>query len=131
VAGSSSNAPIGDDDDDDLMDDGDEEDPNMTQSTGRINNNQTIIVGNQYQGRWTDEEHEKFLEGLRLFGKDWRRIEEFIGSRSCAQIRSHAQKYFNRLQRDLARGIKRADAAQAQMLLGKKKRKQLAQASEE
>lgn len=79
------------------MEDGDEEDPNLTQSTGRINNNQTIIVGNQYQGRWTDEEHDKFLEGLRLFGKDWRRIEEFIGSRSCAQIRSHAQKYFNRL----------------------------------
>ena len=28
------------------------------------------------QGRWTDEEHDKFLEGMRLFGKDWRRIEE-------------------------------------------------------
>jgi hypothetical protein len=28
--------------------------------------------GMQYQGRWTQEEHEKFLEGLKLFGKDWR-----------------------------------------------------------
>jgi len=37
------------------------------------------------------------LEGMRLFGKDWRRIEEYIATRSCAQIRSHAQKYFNRL----------------------------------
>ena len=36
------------------------------------------------QGRWTDEEHDKFLEGMRLFGKDWRRIEEYIGTRSCA-----------------------------------------------
>ena len=43
-----------------------------------------------YQGRWTDEEHDKFIEGLSMFGKDWRRIEEFIGSRTCAQIRSHA-----------------------------------------
>jgi SHAQKYF class myb-like DNA-binding protein len=98
-SGSSLNAPLDggdeDDDDDDMMEDG--VDHNMTQSTGRVNNNQTIIVGSQYQGRWTDEEHEKFLEGLHLFGKDWRRIEEFIGSRSCAQIRSHAQKYFNRL----------------------------------
>jgi SHAQKYF class myb-like DNA-binding protein len=44
----------------------------------------------QYSGRWTDEEHEKFLEGLKMFGKDWRLIEDFIGSRTCAQIRSHA-----------------------------------------
>ena len=65
---------------------------------------------NGSQGRWTDEEHDKFIDGMRLFGKDWRRIEEYIGTRSCAQIRSHAQKYFNRLQRDLAKGIKRPDA---------------------
>lgn len=41
-------------------------------------------VGSQYQGRWTQEEHDKFIEGLKMFGKDWRRIEEYIGSRSCA-----------------------------------------------
>ena len=81
------------------------------------------------QGRWTDEEHEKFLEGMRLFGKDWRRIEEYIATRSCAQIRSHAQKYFNRLQRDLAKGIKRPDADEATILLGKKKRKHSAEGS--
>jgi hypothetical protein len=47
-SGSSSNAPLegGDldeDDEDDMMEDG--EDHNMTHSTGRVNNNQTIIVG--------------------------------------------------------------------------------------
>ena len=57
----------------------------------------------QYQGRWTEEEHQHFLEGLKMFGKDWRSIEEHIGSRSCAQIRSHAQKYFNKLNRDIAK----------------------------
>lgn len=55
----------------------------------------------QFSGRWTSEEHEKFLEGLKMFGRDWRQIEEHIGSRTCAQIRSHAQKYFNRLNRNL------------------------------
>lgn len=25
-------------------------------------------------GRWTQLEHEKFLQGIRLFGKDWRKI---------------------------------------------------------
>ena len=37
------------------------------------------------------------MEGLRLFGKNWRKVEEFIGTRTGAQIRSHAQKVFNRL----------------------------------
>ena len=78
---------------------------------------------NPYQGRWTQEEHDKFLEGLKLFGKDWRRIEEYIGSRTCAQIRSHAQKYFNRLQKDLAKGIKRTDEIEASIILGKKKKR--------
>lgn len=47
-------------------------------------------------GRWTDAGHRRFLEGLKKFGKDWRLIEEYIGTRSCSQIRSHAQKYFLR-----------------------------------
>lgn len=50
---------------------------NMTQSAGGHG-------GAGSQGRWTDEEHEKFLDGLRLFGKDWRRIEEYIATRSCS-----------------------------------------------
>lgn len=58
-----------------------------------------------------------------MFGKDWRRIEEYIGSRTCAQIRSHAQKYFNRLQKDLAKGIKRTDEIEASIILGKKKKR--------
>ena len=32
-----------------------------------------------------------------MFGKDWNQIQEFIGTRTSAQIRSHAQKYFSKL----------------------------------
>lgn len=51
------------------------------------------------RGRWTDAEHHKFLQAIRLFGKDWRKVQEYIGSRTGAQIRSHAQKYFITMQK--------------------------------
>lgn len=65
-------------------------------------------------GRWTEAEHIRFLEGLRLYSKDWRAIEEYIGTRTCSQIRSHAQKFFLRLQKQQKemRGQGLADADQ-------------------
>lgn len=37
--------------------------------------------------------------GLRLFGKSWKKVEKHIGSRTGAQIRSHAQKFFIRIKK--------------------------------
>ncbi|GLJ42567.1 hypothetical protein SUGI_0882450 [Cryptomeria japonica] len=55
--------------------------------------------------RWTEEEHQKFLEALKMHGRAWRRIEEHIGSKTAVQIRSHAQKFFSKLEREAsARG---------------------------
>ena len=36
------------------------------------------------KGRWTNEEHQSFIDSLRLYGKDWYRVEEAIGTRSSA-----------------------------------------------
>ncbi|KAH1235027.1 Protein REVEILLE 6 [Glycine max] len=77
---------------------------------------------------WTDQEHDKFLEALHLFERDWKKIEAFVGSKTvirfikrtythfsefstlkelivCSpstfwQIRSHAQKYFMKIQKN-------------------------------
>ncbi|CAD8206563.1 unnamed protein product [Paramecium pentaurelia] len=52
------------------------------------------------QGRWIKEEHQKFVEALSIHGKNWKKVEEYVGTRSGAQIRSHAQKFFNRLEKE-------------------------------
>ncbi|KAL6899481.1 hypothetical protein ACP4OV_006139 [Aristida adscensionis] len=75
---------------------------------------------------WTEQEHDKFLEALQLFDRDWKKIEAFVGSKtviqnitpyrfrcmlinrnqwlpwvvSLCQIRSHAQKYFLKVQKN-------------------------------
>ncbi|KAF5730262.1 Homeodomain-like superfamily protein putative isoform 1 [Tripterygium wilfordii] len=50
--------------------------------------------------KWTEEEHQKFLEALKLFGRGWRQIEEHIGTKTAVQIRSHAQKFFSKVVRE-------------------------------
>jgi SHAQKYF class myb-like DNA-binding protein len=51
-------------------------------------------------GRWTEQEHQSFLAGLRLYGREWKKVAAKIKTRTSAQIRSHAQKYFAKLARD-------------------------------
>ncbi|KAF3333627.1 Protein REVEILLE 8 [Carex littledalei] len=35
--------------------------------------------------RWTSEEHDRFLEALLLFGRDWKKIEDFVGTKTTIQ----------------------------------------------
>jgi SHAQKYF class myb-like DNA-binding protein len=53
--------------------------------------------GFENTGRWTSEEHQMFLNGLDSYGKEWKKIAELIKTRTVVQIRTHAQKYFQKV----------------------------------
>lgn len=70
-----------------------------------VSENQVGEGGNNI-GRWSQQEHNQFLKGLELYGKDWRKISTIVGecdffnlqvtTRTLIQIRTHAQKYFQK-----------------------------------
>jgi SHAQKYF class myb-like DNA-binding protein len=53
--------------------------------------------GAESTGRWTSDEHDTFLEGLKKYGKEWKRIAGAVKTRTVVQTRTHAQKYFQKL----------------------------------
>ena len=68
------------------------------------NNNESIEINedendnnNIVNGRWSQKEHLLFIKGCLLYGNYWKKVKKYIQTRSCSQIRSHAQKYLNKL----------------------------------
>lgn len=50
---------------------------------------------------WTPDEHKRFLEGLELFGpRDIKAISRHVGTRTPTQVRTHSQKYWQRVERE-------------------------------
>lgn len=77
-------------------------------TTGKANNH---ACGKATNGRWTREEHELFLKALNEYGREWKKVAKKIKTRSSAQIRSHAQKYFQKLSKEKKAGLHGGAAA--------------------
>jgi SHAQKYF class myb-like DNA-binding protein len=75
--------------------------PRSDGGTAPHNRRKQLVVANSTTGRWTPEEHSAFLQGLAVYGREWKRVAAGIPTRTSAQVRSHAQKYFSRLEQQL------------------------------
>ena len=74
--------------------------------TAKENTGRTSVLSTTI-GRWSTAEHDLFLQGLQKYGKDWKAIaNEVVGNRcvfpqiptrTVVQVRTHAQKYFQKL----------------------------------
>ena len=74
----------------------------IKENENSINTNSNKISNNEFQsGRWTDLEHQKFIEGILEYGNEWKRVQGVIKTRSSTQARSHAQKFFLRIKKNV------------------------------
>lgn len=56
-------------------------------------NHSFIKEGKLYNvGRWSDKEHNAFMEGISIHGTNFREVQKFVKTRTITQLRTHAQK---------------------------------------
>ena len=71
------------------------------QPTPQINTSSSQTILAKEHGRWTENEHKLFLEGIMLYQNEWKNVQNHIGTRSATQARSHAQKFFIKMRKEL------------------------------
>lgn len=76
-------------------DDGEEEEEGGATTT----EGGSLSHGAEHTGRWTKREHELFLEALKKHGKEWKKVAAMVKTRTVVQTRTHAQKYFQKVQK--------------------------------
>jgi SHAQKYF class myb-like DNA-binding protein len=89
------------------MDDDDDDDDTEDGASFNIDSNNTasaasarvVDTGSEHTGRWTKEEHQAFLTALHLYGKEWKKVAARVKTRTVVQTRTHAQKYFQKIQK--------------------------------
>ena len=64
----------------------------------KYSNNKSFEIKKQnLNGRWNKDEHIRFIKGCLLYGNNWKKVKNYVKTRTRGQIRSHAQKYLIKL----------------------------------
>ena len=66
------------------------------------------------KGRWSEDEHKLFLQGLEQHGRKWKKIAAVVETRTKGQVHTHAQTYFAKLER-LERSAKTKETDQLEV----------------
>jgi len=90
-------------------------------SSGSKPKQRVVETGQEHTGRWTREEHEAFLLALQLYGKEWKKVAAKVKTRTVVQTRTHAQKYFQKLQKGLENEMDGADGVEVGTIAEAKK----------
>ena len=64
---------------------------------GKISNKPKLKNLNFNDGRWKKEENNQFLLGISLYGNLWKKVNQFVKTRTAVQVRSHAQKFLKKM----------------------------------
>ena len=64
------------------------------------------MVSNFELGRWSYEEHKRFVRSIVKYPNNWEKITKEVKTRSDVQIRSHSQKFFKKLKKGKMEPIK-------------------------
>ncbi len=63
-----------------------------------------VSNGLEHTGRWMKLEHSLFLKALRKYGREWKKVAAMVRTRTVVQTRTHAQKYFQKIQKSNQEG---------------------------
>ena len=67
-------------------------------SSNEINNEIKINSNNiNNRGKWSEDEKNKFIEGIALHGTNYKKVQNLIKTRSEVQIRAYSQNFFRKL----------------------------------
>ena len=68
--------------------------------TNNIDGNDLIsYYGKNLIGKWKNDEHQRFIEGVKKYGNDWSLVQKYVRTRTIIQIRSHEQKFMKKLKK--------------------------------
>ena len=67
------------------------------ENNSESNKKKSLHNPNINDGRWAEEERNKFIQGIVLYGINWKKVKSLIPTRTAVQVRSHAQKFFHKM----------------------------------